>query len=315
MNECHSIHELSNELSIDRGNLQAKLKQLGFTLPNRLGSSIEYEVIGIIESFGLKVIHGSRECLPPTKLEIDIFVPELGIAFEMNGLYWHSGGQRPIAKEYHRTKFELAASNNIKLFQIPSDITGAKLKNFIVSKIRRQDKVSARSCELFIPSIKEYGEFLQEHHFQGSTNSSIRYGLKLNGTIVGVIGFVKSGSEFNLNRMCFGSVSVTGGAMKLLTAFLRQYPDSDITTYSSNDYSDGGLYTRLGFSKETESTTDMWYVDKRKTCRLNRRLFQKKTLINKLQIFDDKLTEVQNMINNGYSVYYGSGTIKWTLNR
>jgi hypothetical protein len=40
-----------------------------------------------------------------------------------------------------------------------------------------------------------------------------------------------------------------------------------------------------------------------------------KELPSSLEKFDINLTEVENMKNNGFGVYYGPGTIKWEWKR
>ena len=51
--------------------------------------------------------------------EIDIYIPELKIGIEYNGLYWHSELQKP--KEYHFNKSKIADSLGIRLINIYED--------------------------------------------------------------------------------------------------------------------------------------------------------------------------------------------------
>lgn len=51
--------------------------------------------------------------------EIDIYIPELKIGFEFNGIYWHSKEQKD--KYYHLNKLKLANSKGIKLYFIWED--------------------------------------------------------------------------------------------------------------------------------------------------------------------------------------------------
>ena len=111
--------------------------------------------------------------------------------------------------------------------------------------------------------------------------------------------------------MAFGDVAVVGGASKLINAFIQEYNPKCITTFSNNGYSDGGVYRSLGFIQVNESPIDMWYA--KGGMLLNRRNFQKKKLSEILPQYDSELTEVENMKNAGYFVYYGPGTKRWEL--
>ena len=51
--------------------------------------------------------------------EIDVYLPELNIGFEFNGLYWHSDDFKD--NNYHKNKIDLAKFKNIKLFHVYQD--------------------------------------------------------------------------------------------------------------------------------------------------------------------------------------------------
>jgi hypothetical protein len=50
--------------------------------------------------------------------ELDIYIPELKIAFELNGLYWHSEVGQGVNKYYHLNKYKSCISHGIKLIHI-----------------------------------------------------------------------------------------------------------------------------------------------------------------------------------------------------
>lgn len=65
------------------------------------------------------IINNSRKIIPP--YEIDVYIPDLKIAFEFNGDYWHSDDvirERSgiSADEYHNRKVKLCADKGIDLF-------------------------------------------------------------------------------------------------------------------------------------------------------------------------------------------------------
>ena len=51
--------------------------------------------------------------------ELDIYLPEIGIAIEFNGLHWHSDKYKN--KNYHLVKYERCLENEIELIQVWED--------------------------------------------------------------------------------------------------------------------------------------------------------------------------------------------------
>ena len=64
-----------------------------------------------------RIIKNSRKIISP--YELDIYLPDLKIAFEFNGLYWHNMNNKD--KLYHKTKSDLAKQKNIYLIHIWED--------------------------------------------------------------------------------------------------------------------------------------------------------------------------------------------------
>lgn len=78
----------------------------------------ENELTDYVESLGHTVIRRDRTLLDGK--ELDIYLPELKLALEFNGDYWHSdewllSRGNITAEEYHRTKLELAAEKGVRL--------------------------------------------------------------------------------------------------------------------------------------------------------------------------------------------------------
>ena len=310
----NSLYRNAEILGIDRTTLAYYLDKHGIARPEWIeGSQAERDISEYIETLGFKVERNKRDLLKHRRLEIDIFIPELNIAFEYNGLYWHSFSRVPTIEErrYHRMKYELAQSNGIKLFFLSSDLSMGKIKRFVASKLKKSRRIFARKCELFIPSKSEYEQFCEENHIQGYTSASVRYALRYEGRMVGAIGFnrIKEG-EWLLNRMVFSDDMIVGGAKKLIAAFRREY-SGRIISYSSNHYSDGSLYKNLGFEMTSEHEIDLWYVKNKKF--VNRRNLQKKKMKVMFENFDPTKTEISNALDNGYRIYYGPGTKTWVL--
>ena len=103
----------------------------------------------LFRSYFSEILTGNRVILDGK--EIDIYIPEIKLGIEFNGLYWHSeeGGKD---SKYHLNKTELCESNGIKLIHIFEDEWLYK-KNIVKSRLKNilgltENKIYARKCEI-----------------------------------------------------------------------------------------------------------------------------------------------------------------------
>ncbi len=79
-------------------------------------SEYEFELIqSINEIYYGKIFKRTRKIITPQ--ELDIYLPELNLAIEYNGNYWHSI-EAGLDKEYHLNKSLLCRAKNIRLIHI-----------------------------------------------------------------------------------------------------------------------------------------------------------------------------------------------------
>lgn len=130
--------------------------------------------------------------------------------------------------------------------------------------------------------------------------------------MVGAAGFNKNKKyQWELSRLVFADYRVVGGASKILKHFCRLYNPDSIVSYSANAYSVGDVYEKLGFDRVSQQKHDLWYVKNGKL--VNRQTLQKHKLLNIINNYDPLKTEQQNLLDNGYRIYYGPGTKTWVL--
>lgn len=79
------------------------------------GSSPENELADYIHGLGFDIVRNSRKIIPP--LELDVALPAEQIAFEFNGIFWHSE-QVGKAVEYHQNKTMKARQAGYRLFHV-----------------------------------------------------------------------------------------------------------------------------------------------------------------------------------------------------
>lgn len=214
------------------------------------------------------------------KHEIDIYVPELKIGFELNGIYWHSDKFK--SKNYHLDKTNFFKENGIRIIHIWEDDLDNKfeiIKSHISNLFNLCDKIFARKCHVKeIDKIEIVRRFLDSNHIQGYVNSNIKLGLYLEDELIGIMTFdhfegrnKMIENEWNLNRFCNKlNISVIGGASKMLKYFIKKYRPNRIVSYADKDWSNGHLYNKLGFSKIKEIGPDYKYlVNDRRTHKSN----------------------------------------------
>jgi len=185
-----------------------------------------------------------------------------------------------------------------------------------------ENRIYARKCEVKEISSQQAREFFEENHLEGYVNSSVKLGLFYNRELVAAMAFGKSRfhkSEYELTRFAVKKNTVlVGGASKLLSYFRIQYARKlgikKIVSYSSDMYSDGGIYRKLGF-KYISTSIGYWWAKGPK--RYNRINFQKHKL---KDIFDDVTdktlktsTEDEIMRTHIYLKIYDGGQSRWEL--
>lgn len=269
-------------------------------------SETEKELVKFIKSLTDKqVIENDRNLLNP--LELDIVLPDFKLAIEYDGIYWHSN----IFKErdYHLNKTKKCLEKGYTLFTIFDSDDLDIWKSIISNKLGLNEKIYARKCIIKELEYKEVKDFLIENHLQCACPSKINLGLFYNEELVEVMTFGKSRFnkkyDYELLRLCTKKYfNVIGGVSKLFKYFTRKYKGS-IISYANRRFSNGNIYKQLGLEFINETTPNYFYLVNHK---LESRIkFQKHKLKNILSNFDEKLTEQENMSNNGFKWIYDCG--------
>ena len=254
--------------------------------------------------------------------ELDIFLPELGLGIEFNGLHWHNETNRP--NDYHLEKTKFFEKNNIQLIHIYEDDWDDKreiVKSRLLNLIGGSKRLYARKCKIkhIPPSV--YRDFCEKNHTQGPLNSKVKIGLFYDNELVSVMGFGKLrkslGSThvddvWELHRFCNKlNLTVVGGSSKLFKHFLKTYKPKKIISYADRSWSMGGMYEKLGFELVSETKPNYYYIINKK--RFNRYNFRKDKLVS--EGYDPKLTEKQIMLDRGVYRIYDSGSLKYLYNK
>lgn len=289
--------------------------------PNRsLGETEVYNFI--IENYNGLVLRNDRELLQGK--EIDILIPELKIAIEYDGLYWHTE-EKGKTEKYHRTKQREVEALGYRMIFIREDEWYEKkeiCKNILSSlilDITKRKRIFARKCQVKEINNEEASLFLNENHIQGSGSiGRIKIGLFYNDLLISIVTFGKprfnKNYEYEIIRYAvLGDLIIIGGFAKMLNYFKRKYDPLSIITYADNRYFSGTVYNRNGFVFLGETEPNYKYLKNHKL--FNRMIFQKHKLKDILEQFDSDKTEKENMKDNNYNIIYDCGNKIFVWNK
>lgn len=284
------------------------------------GSSIENDVTNYIKSiYKGTIIERDRKIL--NGLELDIYLPEIGVAVEVNGNYWHSA----IIKErnYHQKKTINCAKKGIHLIHIfeyewiDTD-TQIKIKNYLDVVIGvGMHKIGARETCVKLIDKEEAYNFENKYHIQNSSVSTINIGCFYKSELIGILAIGKprfiSGYEYEVIRMCWKNhLQVIGGLEKLYKYFVEEFKPKSVITYSDISKFTGNTYLKVGFKpSDDRPITEPGYlwVNPGSNKVLSRYQTQKHKLV-ELGLGDKSQTEDEIMEELGYLKIYDSGNIR-----
>lgn len=312
---CNHTFDISTDLYYSRYKYNSTI----CTICNPVGiSNISEREISLLnfikENYDKEIISNYRK----NRLEIDVYLPDLNLGFEFNGLYWHSELYKD--KNYHLNKTIKFNTDGIQLIHIWEDDWIYKqdiVKSMILNKLSRNtNKIYARKCKIKEVVNKECNLFLDKNHIQGKCSSSLNLGLYYNSELVSLMTFGIRGtngkSEYELIRFCsILNTSVIGGASKIFKYFINNFEYTKIVSYSDNCHSIGSIYEKLNFKKEALSKVNYYWIKNDR--RYHRYTFNKKRLIK--MGYDPNKTEVQIMHELGYYRIWGCGHIKWVYKK
>ncbi len=257
-------------------------------------------------------------------LELDVYVEELKLAIEYNGLHWHCDKYKD--KTSHHDKMKLANSLGIRVINIFEDEwleRQNQVKGYIKSVLGKNEiKLFARKTELLKVPKSEAKKFLEDNHIQSSTNFEIALGLYFDNELVAVMTgglHHRQGHRdvFVLNRLAFKSnVSVAGGSSKLLKgllAYTKKRGFQKLLSWSDNRISEGRVYESLGFTLKSEHGPDYSYWLEGTQNRISKQSCQKKELIKKGAKGTMANTEKELALTLGLHRIWDCGKKAWAI--
>jgi hypothetical protein len=215
--------------------------------------------------------------------EIDIFIPEVDIGIEYNGLYHHQEDVlekrygNGSGRNYHFNKTRHFESKGIRLIHIFAhewEERQQQVKSFLLSAIGKNVcKIGARQCDVIWTSdrqdITEIHQFLKDYHIQGAARNT-KYAIKTvyNEEIVAVATFGghhrnNRSREWVLTRFCTKIGITVQGLLSKISKLASRQLKGDILSWAHYRISTGNGYQKAGWILDETLRPDYFYHDGR----------------------------------------------------
>lgn len=287
-------------------------------------SNREKDMQDFVERLGFRVEHNVKMLGEGRRREIDLYIPDLKVGFELNGQWYHSL-LNVKDRQYHKAKTQQALEQGIKLYHLWEDTPAGLCKSIIAAKLGKSPTViPARKCDIV---QERTPSFFSKCHVDGDAQAKWQWSLFYGLERVAAISIRITQGEPEIARFaCKRGCTVIGGYRKLLKhveIFLREQGYTSILTYCNRDLSpdpENNIYTQMGFSFVGECPLIYWYwATKPLTIngrtykgRIPRQVFQKHKILKDLNMEETKLTEMQ-LVDKYYGAVpvFNSGNFKY----
>jgi len=281
-------------------------------------SQAELDLLSAVRQLNPKerIISGDRNVIYP--LELDIYIPNLNLAIEYCGMYWHSDINKHDSA--HIEKLNKCRDAGIKLITVFED-EWILNRDIVLSVISAkmdilQNRIHARKCKIRQIDQQSSSLFLKENHLQGKGRSKIKFGAYHNDVLVAVMTFSmneisrRNRNIWEINRFaCAKNTVIPGIANRLFRAFVNHSSPKHVISYADLRWGDGAVYEQLGFVRSKDTVINYWYLMFPNITRMHRYGLRKKPNEPKNK------TGRQLRQEQGYVRIYDCGNAKYSWRR
>ena len=262
-------------------------------------SNVEKEMADYIKSiYTGKILENDRTLLKGK--ELDIYLPDLKIAFEMNGYYFHGyKNDTAMSVSEFKSKTEekrlLCKENGVRLINIDDVDWNDRpdvFKRFIDDCVLPRKRVFARQCEIKNIDTKTAKAFCETYHVNGFRGGNTKLGLFFKDELIAVAIFGKhSVYENECIRLCYKtSYTIIGGWAKIQKHFGKKFLHYVNLKYFEGKNKTGCGY-RMVFNKQV----------------IGRRSLTKDKLKLAFSDYDDSISDFRNCLNHGFVAIFDCG--------
>lgn len=267
------------------------------------------------------------------KMELDIYLPELKLAVEYNGVFWHSVDRK--GKGYHIQKRKACEKQGIRMLSIwecdwqdsrKRPIIERYLKNAL--GVKDEKTVYARKCTIKDVDNKTYRDFMDKNHIQGyATAKEVKKGLfTSDGELVACMSFkiLKNKDQkvtpfvmWDMVRYAT-SCNVPGGRSKLFKHIQKEFRMDHVQSFLDRDYFTGVSYKEEDgwvLAEDDQVSISFWNY---REGRMSRQAWWKSNIPETLRrlgldesFYDPEKTQEWNAKNAGCHILENSGNSRF----
>lgn len=267
------------------------------------------------------------------KMELDIYLPELKLAVEYNGVFWHSVDRK--GKGYHLQKRKACEKQGIRMLSIwecdwqdsrKRPIIERYLKNAL--GVKDEKTVYARKCTIKDVDNKTYRDFMDKNHIQGyATAKEVKKGLfTADGELVACMSFkiLKNKDQkvtpfvmWDMVRYAT-SCNVPGGRSKLFKHIQKEFKMDHVQSFLDRDYFTGVSYKEEDgwvLAEDDQVSISFWSY---RGGRMSRQAWWKSNIPETLKrlgldesLYDPEKTQEWNAKNAGCHILENSGNSRF----
>ena len=258
--------------------------------------------------------------------EIDIYIPELKIGIEYNGVKWHTEWFGGKDRYYHLSKLEDCNKNGVKLitifedeYETKKDLVIEKIKHILHKEDNNKPKIFGRKCQIIEIDSKCARNFLEKNHIQGFSASSIYLGAFHSDILISVMTFKKETDDnWDLVRFATNNKYICCGVGgKLFHYFIKNFKFKEIKTFADRRWtldSNDNFYTKLGFKLESVTKPEYTYYNSsvNRYKRFHKFNFRKQILLRRYpNVLDKSMTEQEMVKKLGFDRIWDCGLFKY----
>ena len=275
----------------------------------------------IANDIKLEVIKRDRNAIKP--MEIDLYLPQINIGIEYNGLYWHSTKFKKNNSHLLQKTLK-CKEKGINLIHIFEDEWLNK-QDIVISKIRHiclkdnLPKIFARKTIINKIDKTEGKKFLEKFHIQGDGIASLYYGAFYENNLIAVMSFKQNRiNQWELTRFASDyNYICCGVGGKLFKHFVRENNPEIVKSFADRRWTvdeTNNLYTQLGFKFNKFINPDYKYFINGKCQRIHKFNFRKNKLLKQYGTkyeLNENMTEKEMITKIGFLQIYDCGLIRY----
>lgn len=251
--------------------------------------------------------------------ELDIYVPDKNIAFEFNGVYYHSEARGHTVNS-HRDKLISVRDAGISLVVVWEDDWRDRrpvVEKLVMAKLNMSVKgkgARSYSVDVIVPKI-ESDILLSNNHIQGPASGTVYIGLRdADGKLVSALVATRRDTSMEIVRYA-SSESIKGGFSRLLSSLRKIAIEMGVTsvyTYSDESVSEGKLYLDNGFTAAgivPPKYGVVYKLSRHHVSSFKRERFMKDDSLK----YDPELSLVELYALNKMHRYWDYGKIRWEI--